>query len=215
VAHRLGRILGYQVAAVALGIETVRREPTFEGFVESTAYQAKQHWRVKGPRNATVKFASKTIGLPRRTYTAEEIAAMEERASQAKQQVQAARAGGDPWKVHQAEARLRRFRDLLEAWKRPTDPTPVSVEVQVLRIGDVALVAMPGEPFAEIGVALKEASPFAFTMFCGYASGMGGDYLPVRPEYPFGGYEVERTPYGLGAAEKLIDEAKGLYEEVR
>ena len=34
------------VAALALGIETVQRKPKFEGFVESTAYQAKQHWRV-------------------------------------------------------------------------------------------------------------------------------------------------------------------------
>ena len=39
VAHRLGRILGHQIASIALQIETVYREPTFEGFVESTAYQ--------------------------------------------------------------------------------------------------------------------------------------------------------------------------------
>src|SRR5204862_6860516 len=77
VAHRLGSILGHQAAAIALEIETVRRVPKFEGFVESTAFQAKQHWRVDGPRDATMKFVSKVVELPPRAYTDREIAAME------------------------------------------------------------------------------------------------------------------------------------------
>ncbi len=215
VPHRLGSILGHQVAAVAHGVETVRREPTFEGFVESTAYQAKQHWRVKGPRDATLKFSSKRVDLPRRQYTQEEIAGMEARVARARKTVETARRGDDPWKKHQAEARLRRFGDLLKKWKAPLDPSPIQVDVQVLRIGEVAIVAMPGEPFGEIGVAVKKASPFAFTMFAAYSSGEGGDYLPIESEYAFGGYEVERSPYGRSAAEKLIRETIALYEDVR
>ena len=65
---------------------------------------------------------------------------------------------------------------------------------------------MPGEPFAEIGVAVRKASPFAHTMFCGYSDGVGGDYLPMSCEYDQGGYEVERTPYGKEADKKLIAE---------
>jgi hypothetical protein len=215
VPHRLGATLGHHVAAVAWGIETVRREPVFEGFVESTAYQAKQHWRVKGPRDSTLRFASKVVALPRRTYTPAEITNMEARIADAKEKVAAAASGADPWKQHQAGARLRRFENLLAKWKQPADPEPAEVEVQLLRIGDVAIMAMPGEPFAEIGVALKKASPFAYTMFCGYSTGKGGDYLPVREEYEHGGYEVERTPYGTGAADKLIREASQLFEAVR
>ena len=215
VAHRLGATLGHQVAAVAWGVETVRREPVFEGFVESTAYQAKQHWRVQGPRDSTLRFAARIVELPRRTYTAAEIAGMESRIADAKEKVAAAAAGGDPWKQHQAGARVRRFENLLAKWKQPPDSAPAQVEVQLLRIGDVAIMSMPGEPFAEIGAALKKASPFAFTMFCGYSSGKGGDYLPVHDEYEHGGYEVERTPYGTGAAEKLIREASQLFEGAR
>jgi hypothetical protein len=215
VPHRLGATLGHHVAAVAWGIETVRREPVFEGFVESTAYQAKQHWRVKGPRDSTLRFASKVVALPRRTYTPAEITNMEARIADAKEKVAAAASGADPWKQHQAGARLRRFENLLAKWKQPPNPAPAEVEVQLLRIGDVAIMAMPGEPFAEIGVALKKASPFAYTMFCGYSTGKGGDYLPVREEYEHGGYEVERTPYGTGAADKLIREASQLFEAVR
>jgi len=104
---------------------------------------------------------------------------------------------------------------LLKQWRKPHDPTPVKVRVQVMRLGDMAIVSMPGEPFAEIGVAIKKASPFAITMFCGYSSGEGGDYLPTEPEFALGGYEVQRTPYGEGAAEKLIRETIALYAEVR
>ena len=79
----------------------------------------------------------------------------------------------------------------------------------------MAIVAMPGEPFAEIGASIKKASPFAVTMFCGYSTGKGGDYMPVASEYPQGGYEVERTPYGTGAAEQLIRETIELYRQVQ
>ena len=206
VARRLGSILGLQAAAVALQTETVRREPVFEGFVESTAFQAKQHWRVLGPRDATLKFARKTIEVPRRRYTADDLSDMERRVADAK-----ARLDG----THMSQARLRRLQDLLVQWKLPVDPAPLPVEVQILRIGDVAIVAMPGEPFGEIGAAIKKGSPFPYTLFCGYSNGRTGDYMPIESEYRLGGYEVERTPYGVGAAEKVIQETIELFARVR
>ena len=54
----LGSTLGLQAAALAMGIETTRREPVMEGYVESTAFAARQPWRVLGPRDATIKFVS-------------------------------------------------------------------------------------------------------------------------------------------------------------
>lgn len=215
VAHRLGAILGHSIASLALGIETVQRTPTFEGFVESTAYQAKQHWRVHGPRGSQLQRVSRSVDLPRREYAQTEIAAMEQRVNDAIRKAAAAHSRKDAWEMHQADARVRRFRDLLTKWKQPVDPTPVAVQVEIWRIGDVAIVSMPGEPFAEIGVAIKEASPFAFTMFCGYSDGTGGDYMPISCEYDQGGYEVERTPYGTQASEKLIAETTALFEQLK
>lgn len=215
VAHRLGGMLGHNVTALALGIETVRREPTFEGFVESTAYQAKQHWRVKGPRAGTLSRASKLIDLPRREYTKSEIEGMKTRLSDAIRKAALAKASEDSWKIHQAEARVRRFRDLLEKWQQPVAATPIQVQVEMWRLGDVVLVSMPGEPFAEIGVAIRQASPFAHTMFCGYSDGVGGDYLPTTCEYDQGGYEVERTPYGVQAEQILVAETIKLYDQLK
>jgi neutral/alkaline ceramidase-like enzyme len=215
VAHRLGAILGHQVSALALQTETVRREPKFEFFVESTAFLARQPWRVAGPRDATLKFTSRVLDLPPRTYSRDEIANMELLVADAEKRLEGARAGGDQSRIYQAGARHRRLRDLLAMWKDTRDPAPKKVRVQILRIGDLALVSMPGEAFAEIGVAIKKASPFAFTMFCGYSNGEGGDYMPIESEYPHGGYEVERTPFGVKAAEKLIRETVALYPTVK
>lgn len=215
VAHRLGRILGHQVSALAWQIDTVQRAPQPEGFVESVAFQAKQPFRVAGPRESTLKFAKLIVDLPRRTYSPAEIADMEKRIVRAKQQVADPANATDDWKKYQAEARLRRFTNLLTKWKQPVLATPVPVELRILRIGRFAIVSMPGEPFAEIGLAFKKASPFEVTMFCGYSNGLGGDYLPITPEYTHGGYEVERTPYGLGAAEKLMAQAPRLFTAVK
>jgi hypothetical protein len=215
VAHRLGKTLGHQVAAVALQIETVRREPTFEGFVESTAYQAKQHWRVKGPHDATLRFASTIVETPRRQYSDNEISDMRTRVERAKKQLAEAESSGDAWKIFQAGARVRRFADLLAKWTGPQGEGPVKVEIQALRIGELALVAMPGEPFAEIGAEVRKRSPFAFTMFCGYSDGIGGNYMPTAEEYAHGGYEVERTPYGPGADRAVIEASVRLLESVR
>ena len=215
VAHRLGSALGLQAAALAMQIETTRREPRMEGYVESTAFAARQPWRVVGPRDATLKFVTKAVELPRRTWTPAEIDRMSTQVANAKKQVAEATQRGDAWQKHQAEARLRRDSDLLTKWTRPTDSSPIKVDVQILRIGDVAIVSMPGEPFAEIGAAIKKASPFAYTMFCGYSSGTGGGYMPVESEFAHAGYEVEMTPYGIKAAEKLIRETVDLYKRVQ
>lgn len=210
VAHRLGRTLGHQIAAVAMQIETVRRVPTFEGFVESTAYQARQHWRVKGPRDSRLGFTSRTIDVPRRTYSNSEVEGMRARLAQAEHHLRALPADATPLQRHQAAARVRRFADLLERWTQPVDDSPLQVEIQALRIGSLAIVAMPGEPFAEIGKAVKAASPFEFTMFCGYSDGIGGDYMPTAEEYQHGGYEVERSPYNPAAAAKVVEAALAL-----
>jgi hypothetical protein len=215
VPHRLGMILGHQAAALALETETVQRAPKFEGYQESTAYIAKQPWRVTGPRDSTIRFATKLLELPARTYTPKEVDRMATAVHDAELKAADARTSGDAWKIHVAEARLRRVQDLLVKWKRPADTPPVKVRVQMLRVGELAIVAMPGEPFAEIGLALKKASPFALTMFCGYSSGEGGEYMPVETEYAWEGYEVDRTPYGVGAAEKLVREASTLFAAIR
>lgn len=59
-----------------------------------------------------------------------------------------------------------------------TAPTAITGEVQLLRLGpDIALAAIPGELFAEIGLRMKEGLACKHPFIVGYANGYVG-YLP-------------------------------------
>jgi hypothetical protein len=58
-----------------------------------------------------------------------------------------------------------------------------------VRLDDFALLAMPGEPFVEIGLGAKQRSRAAHTMFAGYANGVLA-YLPTARTVRQGGMSV-------------------------
>jgi neutral ceramidase len=65
----------------------------------------------------------------------------------------------------------------------------LTVKLQAVRIGDIAVCAIPFEAFVEIGLELKRRSPFAQTMVIGLANGRHG-YLPTLQHHQLGGYET-------------------------
>ncbi len=65
----------------------------------------------------------------------------------------------------------------------------LSVLLQVVRVGDLAICAIPFETFCEIGLDLKRRSPFARTVVLGIANGYEG-YLPTPEQHELGGYET-------------------------
>lgn len=68
-------------------------------------------------------------------------------------------------------------------------PGYVSLMLQAVRIGDIAIAAIPNEVFAETGLAIKAASPFAKTFVIELANGYSG-YLPTAEQHRWGGYET-------------------------
>ncbi len=73
--------------------------------------------------------------------------------------------------------------------QRAEAPETTSVPLQVLRIGEVALLAVPAEVFAEMGLELKGKAPFPRTFTIGLANGYFG-YLPTPAQHVLGGYET-------------------------
>jgi neutral ceramidase len=65
----------------------------------------------------------------------------------------------------------------------------VTVKLQAIRIGDLAVCGIPFETFVEIGLDIKKQSPFSQTMVIGLANGRY-DYLPTLAQHPLGGYET-------------------------
>lgn len=90
------------------------------------------------------------------------------------------------------------------------DPTPTGefyeCEVQAFRIGDVAVVGLPGEVFSGIGLDVKAHSEFRGTFAGGYTNDYGLGYVPVSPEYAGGGYEIESSKVAIGG-DRLLTKA--------
>jgi hypothetical protein len=94
---------------------------------------------------------------------------------------------------------------------------PQEVEVQVVTLGEeLAWVSLPGEIFVELGLAIKQNSPFRQTMIAELANGSIG-YIPTRVAYPQGNYEVVSARCAEGSGEMLVDAAlsvlRGMYSE--
>ncbi|HET9746487.1 MAG TPA: hypothetical protein VFP97_12290 [Chitinophagaceae bacterium] len=71
-------------------------------------------------------------------------------------------------------------------------PDQIPILLQALRIGDLAITAIPNEVFAEIGLELKAKSPFKPTFNIELANGYNG-YLPTPAQHKLGGYETWRA----------------------
>jgi hypothetical protein len=92
---------------------------------------------------------------------------------------------------------------------------PLLAEVQVIALSEeVAVVALPGEIFVELGLALKKASPFRHTFIAELSNGSIG-YVPNQEAYPQGNYEVVSARCAPGSGEKLIQTALKLLGEVK
>lgn len=102
--------------------------------------------------------------------------------------------------------------------QRDAAPVAVVAPLQVLRIGEVAIMTVPAEPFAEMGLELKARSPWSRTLTIGLANGYYG-YLPTPPQIRLGGYETwvgtnrlepEAAPKITAALLRLAGEMKAL-----
>ena len=96
-------------------------------------------------------------------------------------------------------------------------PPATLSEVQALRVGDSAWVGLPGDAFAEIGTAIKEASPAAVTGIISHANDNVG-YIPTdKALLEEGGYETWGGPTffaGPGSAEAMIAAARRLLDQL-
>lgn len=109
--------------------------------------------------------------------------------------------------------------EMLRMWEWQQGPNAQLVEqleVQVIAIGDTAIVALPGEIFTEFGRRIIAASPFASTMVVSVANGSHG-YIPTRVAFSHGGYEPRfARPSRLeeGAGDMLTDAAIALLRQL-
>ena len=95
-------------------------------------------------------------------------------------------------------------------------PETVKLVLQAMRIGDLAIVGIPCEVFAEIGLEIKKTSPFPATCVVSLANGYNG-YLPTPAAARLGGYETwrARSSYlGANSSVEIVKTIKKLLKDV-
>ena len=81
----------------------------------------------------------------------------------------------------------------------------IPVEVQVFRLSkEVAVVGLPGEVFVDLGLAIKQASPFAVTPVIELCQD-SPDYIPTEKAFKEGSYETVNSWIEPGGGEKMVE----------
>ncbi len=169
------------------GFETAR------GLGETLAGDVvKAYTHLEALDSVRIKAVSETIELPLAKITPQDVAEAEKVVAQPPQI-------GVDFTLDRVKAEK-----VLHVDKRKGEK--LKAEVQVLNVGPVAFVGIPGEYFVELGMRIKKESPFPYTFIVELANGDLG-YIPTRRGFEEGGYEPTSTPMAAGSGEKLADTA--------
>lgn len=107
-------------------------------------------------------------------------------------------------------------REILAAAEEAKRAPQVEVELSVVAVGDLALVCVPCELFAEFGLEIKRRSPFPLTMVAELVNGWVG-YMPTQKAFSReGGYEtkfISTSSLSETAGDLLAARAVELLEE--
>ena len=161
------------------------------------------------PHLGPIRYGQASVQLPRRARHRLEC------------HVAAARAGsgGEPPGVS-SSARLRvaetrsQGAAMLEALARiPERAIPDELELTAWALGDVGLVAVPGELFASLGSRIEVAAG-GRTLVLGYSNGYVG-YLTDGAAHESQTYEALASPFDPAAGERVAAAAEGLLERIR
>ena len=118
-----------------------------------------------------------------------------------------------------APKNAERIREVFAAQRRELFPQQGQTRttwLQVVRIGDVAIVGVPAEYFTGLGLDIKTRSPFKNTYIAELANDWIG-YLPDQGGHKLGGYQTWTGLHSYaepGTGERIADEAVKMLEEL-
>ena len=211
--ERLGAILGHEASRVWWELEVPPRKERYITTLESGAPLAVYEEESIEEDDVGIRIGARSMQLPIKELPDHEpleadLAAHVKRLDELRK----AEAGDEA--LIQATMQAKRVKMRADMARELRGQTHRTFEAQVFAIGaKIALAAIPGEPFVEIGLQIKKQSPIEHTLFSGY-SNVGWAYIPVAEAYPLGGYEVEVTPFSPDAAGIIVGETLSLLEEV-
>jgi hypothetical protein len=90
----------------------------------------------------------------------------------------------------------------------------VIIPLQAVRIGEVRIVTIPFETFAEIGLEIKRRTPLGQSFVVSFGNGSYG-YLPTPEQHKLGGYEtwLGTSRVEVQASRKITDQLLAMLGE--
>lgn len=83
-----------------------------------------------------------------------------------------------------------------------------------IKLGNVAFISIPGEPFTTVGLGLKaNNAEWGLVVPCALTNGYKG-YFPNAEAYAEGGYESASSSFKPGVAEKIVEEGTKLIKKL-
>jgi hypothetical protein len=204
--RRLGAMIGHEAAGIAFRAGwRAYRQRVREG--EASAWIASFEYEQDAEPDGTVRVAQEILPLPLRDDLGDR-AAWRADAERFETEAYAARAAGAPdGEVRELTVRTKFARMRAERGDALQGLDSYPLLVHGVRLGPVALVGVPVELFCEIGMSIRDRSPFATTLVSAYWNGYR-NYLPTDAERARGGYEIDISPFKPGA-EALVTAACG------
>jgi len=92
-------------------------------------------------------------------------------------------------------------------------PDTFDMILSAVKIGPVAFLGIPGEPFSEIGKQIKDTEGFEMIIPSCNTNGKEG-YFPMQDSYDEGGYEARSSNFKAGVGEYIIKESKELIKDL-
>lgn len=156
--------------------------------------------------NIRIRVANRRFVLPLQPLPLrDELKTIEERLAESLDQ--AVEGGASARGVELLRAELDWCREALKA--RREMPQGIKIRIQAIGIGPVTIVALPAEPFVEIGLRIKSLRENV--MAAGCANGNVG-YIPTAAAFSEGGYEVE-SGYKVYSLQMISPESERLVVE--
>jgi neutral ceramidase len=211
VVRRLGRQIGSEAARVSYGLDLPAVRHRHDRVQESGAPLS--IWRREPVAEAppVVRFASRQVELPVLAQPPLEVVTA--RVGEAQARLDELRRTNAPTEeIEAATFVVKRANMALSRATTYGGRETFPAALHLLQIGPALFVGTEGEPFVEIGLAVKAGSPVPATWFGGYTGGWAG-YIPTADAYPVGGYEVETSPFAPEAAARLTEETLAALDE--
>ncbi len=190
--NRLGFALGGEVLKVLSSIytESIRGERTLIGSLAKIPYYPRIP--VTKEQDVTLAVKEEMLELSLQPFPEREEAdqILEKWESEVSSLVKS-RASGAPMNV------ARHFRHWARALRKSVasgQKAAVQIPVQAVRVGNLGIVAVPGETFTLQGKEVRSQSPFPDTLFVGYSNGCLA-YIPTKDAYPAKGWSLQERYY--------------------